>query len=283
MSSPPLSPAVASAAAASRQALQALAGLAEALGTPGTVVTAAALAEAKAALEEAEAALAGLEAALVAAMATVATAAATPTPGLDAEGLYRALAVAADASAKELEQELRRNRRRRWGLWLVRTVTLVLMLLCVPLLSLDVVREALGVTQESHLVPSLATVALVCQVALWGTGTSKRHLATAASHQRHQAHRYRRLAWDTAAAAAATTEATKAIADANVTLGMLEEVTDHLRTLVDAVTQDLEMGQGFPASARALGDTVVALGTAMGDKEGTERLARALEALPGDE
>ncbi|XP_063174858.1 uncharacterized protein LOC134507844 [Chroicocephalus ridibundus] len=285
MSSPPLSPAVASAAAASRQALQALAGLAEALGTPGTVGTAAALAEAKAALEEAEAALAGLEAALVAAMAAAATTttAATPTPGLDAEGLYRALAVAADASAKELEQELRRNRRRRWGLWLVRTVTLVLMLLCVPLLSLDVVREALGVTQESHLVPSLATVALVCQVALWGTGTSKRHLATAASHQRHQAHRYRRLAWDAAAATAATTEATKAIADANVTLGMLEEVTDHLRTLVDAVTQDLEMGQGFPASARALGDTVVALGTAMGDKEGTERLARALEALPGDE
>ncbi|XP_054039781.1 uncharacterized protein LOC128901678 [Rissa tridactyla] len=265
MSSPPLSPAVASAAVASRQALQALVGLAEALGTPGTVVTAAALAEAKAALEEAEAALAGLEAALVAAMAATA---ATPTPGLDAEGLYRALAVAADASAKELEQELRRNRRRRWGLWLVRTVTLVLMLLCVPLLSLDVVREALGVTQESHLVPSLATVALVCQVALWGTGTSKRHLATAASHQRHQAHRYRRLAWDTAAAAAATTEATKAIADANVTLGMLEEVTDHLRTLVDAVTQDLEMGQGFPASARALGGHRGGLGDSHGGQGG---------------
>lgn len=145
------------------------------------------------------------------------------------------------------------------------------------------VREALGVTQESHIVPCLATVALVCQVALWGVGTSKRHLATAASHQRHQALRYRRLARDTTAATAATTEAAEAITEANATLGMLEEVVGHLRTLVDAVTQDLEMAQGFPASARALGDTVVALGTVMGDKEGTERLARALEALPGDE
>ncbi|KAM6364634.1 uncharacterized protein J5M81_015455 [Pluvialis apricaria] len=280
MSSPPLSPAVASARAASRQALQALAGLAEALGTPGTV--AAALASAEAALASAEAALAGLEAALVAAVA-VAAVLATPTPGMDAEGLYRALGAAADAGAAELERELSRNRRRRWGLWVVRNVAVVLMLFCAPLLSLDVVREALGVTQESHLIPCLGVVALVCQVALWGAGTSKRHLATAASHQRHQALRYRRLARDTAAATAATTEATEAIAAANATLGMLEEVVGHLKTLVDAVTQDLEMARGFPASARALGDAVVALGTVMGDKEGTERLARALEALPGDE
>lgn len=150
-------------------------------------------------------------------------------------------------------------------------------------MSLDVVREALGVTQESHLVPALATVALVCQVALWGAGTSKHHLATAAGHQRHQAIRYRRLACDAAAATAATTEATKAIAAANGTLEQLEEVAGHLRSLVDAVTEDLEVAQGFPASAQALGDAVVALGTAMEDKEGAQRLARALEALPGDE
>lgn len=130
MSSPPLSPAVASARAASRQALRALAGLAEALGTPGTV--AAALAEAEAALAEAEVALAGLEAALVAALAAAA-ATATPTPGIDAEGLYRMLEAASNASADELERELSRNRRRRWALWVVRTIAVVLMLLCAPL------------------------------------------------------------------------------------------------------------------------------------------------------
>ncbi|XP_076216981.1 uncharacterized protein LOC143171785 [Aptenodytes patagonicus] len=280
MYSVPLSSAVASATAASGQALQALAGLAEALGTPGTVV--AALEDAEAALEEVEAALARLQAALEATLAAAA-AVATPTPGLNAEGLYRALGVAADASASQLERELSRNRRHRWGLRVVRNVALGLLLLCTPLLSLDVVREALGVTQENHFVPSLATVALICQVALWGMGTSKRHLATAASHQRHQALRYRRLARNTAAATAASTEATEAIAATNATLEMLEEVARHLRTLVDAVTQDLEMARGFPASAQALGDAVVALGTAMGDKEGTQRLARALEALPGDE
>jgi len=149
--------------------------------------------------------------------------------------------------------------------------------------SLDAVRAALGVTQESHLVPCLATVALLCQVALWGAGTSKRHLATAAARQRHQALRYRRLARATAAAATEATEAAEATAAANATLGVLEEVTGHLRALVDAVTQDLEVARGFPASARALGDAVVALGTTMGDKEGTQRLAQALEALPGDE
>ncbi|KAM6228671.1 uncharacterized protein M6G45_016289 [Spheniscus humboldti] len=279
MYSVPLSSAVASATAASGQALQALVGLAEALGSPETV--AAALADAKAALAEAEAARVRLEEALEAAVA--AAAAVTPTPGLNAKGLYLALGVAANASASQLERELSRNRRHRWGLRVLRNVALGLLLLCAPLLSLDVVREALGVTQENHFVPSLATVALICQVALWGMGTSKRHLATAASHQRHQALRYRRLARDTAAATAASTEATEAITATNATLGMLEDVASHLRTLVDAVTLDLEVARGFPASTQALGDAVVALGTAMGDKEGMQRLAQALEALPGDE
>ncbi|XP_075594536.1 uncharacterized protein LOC142598933 [Balearica regulorum gibbericeps] len=280
MSSQLLSSAVASSTAASGRALRALSVLAEALGTPEMV--ALELAEAKAVLAEAEAALVGLEKALETALAETAPMMPT-TPGLNVESLYQALGAAAKAGASELERELRRNRRRRWGLWVVQIITLVLMLLCAPLLSLDVVREVLGVTQETHLVPCLATIALLCQVALWGAGISKRHLATAASHQRHQALRYRRLARDAAAAAAAATEASEAIAAANVTLGMLEEVTTHLRSLVDAVTQDLEVAQGFPASARALGDAVVALGTVMGDKEGTQRLAQALEALPGDE
>ncbi|XP_069738105.1 uncharacterized protein [Phaenicophaeus curvirostris] len=280
MSSPTLSSAVALATTASRQALQALVGLAEALGRPETVTSA--LTEAKVALADSEAALAELEAALVVAVGAAATLK-TPTPGIDAEGLYRALGAAADASASQLERELSRNRRHRWRLRAVRNIALVLMLLFALPLSLDAVREALGVTQESHLVPGLATVALVCQVALWGAATSKRHLATAAGHQRHQALRYRRLARDVAAAAAATAEADQAVTGANATLGTLEEVTGHLKALVDAVAQDLETAKGFPSGARALGDAVVALGTAVGDKEGAERLARALEALPGDE
>ncbi|XP_037227976.1 uncharacterized protein LOC119140579 [Falco rusticolus] len=279
MSSPPLSVAVASATEASGRALQALTRLAEALGTPETVP--AVLEEVKMVLAEVETALARLNAALVAALEVAAVT--EMPPGLNVEGLYRALGAAADANASELERELSQNRRRRRGLWVTRSVAFVLMLVCAPLLSLDVVREALGVTQECHLVPCLATVTLVCQVALWGAGTSQRHLATAASHQRQQATRYRRLAWDTAAATAATGQATQAIAAARVTLGTSEEVAAHLKSLVDSVTEDLEMARGFPTSARALGDIVVALGTAMEDKEGTQRLARVLEALPGDE
>ncbi|XP_055649221.1 uncharacterized protein LOC129783256 isoform X3 [Falco peregrinus] len=186
MSSPPLSVAVASATEASGRALQALTRLAEALGTPETVP--AVLEEVKMVLAEVETALARLNAALVAALEVAAVT--EMPPGLNVEGLYRALGAAADANASELERELSQNRRRRRGLWVTRSVAFVLMLVCAPLLSLDVVREALGVTQECHLVPCLATVTLVCQVALWGAGTSQRHLATAASHQRQQATRY---------------------------------------------------------------------------------------------
>ncbi|XP_051499771.1 uncharacterized protein LOC127396194 isoform X2 [Apus apus] len=281
MSSLPLSPMVASAAALAR-ALRALAGLAEALGAPGTV--AAALAEAEAALAEAEAAVRRLEAELVSSVAAAAPVA--PTPGLNVEGLYRLLEAMAKATAEELDRELKRNRRRRRALWLLRTSAVVLMVVCAPLLALDVVREALSMTQESHLIPCLAAVALVAQVALWGAETSKHHLSEATSLQHCQAQRYQHLAQDAAAAAAAaaaaTAQAAQDITNVHVTLGVLEEVTSHLRALVDAVIQDQEAGRGFPTSTRALGDAVVALGTVMGDKEMTEKLTRALEALPGD-
>ncbi|CAM9138183.1 unnamed protein product [Bubo scandiacus] len=270
------SPDVAWAKAVLDRAMGALVGLAEALGTPGMVTKA--LAEAKAVLEDAEEARERLNTVLVETMAAAAPV--IPTPGVNAEGVYGALGALAAARAAELERELRQNRRRRRVLRVVRDVTIVLMLLCTPLLSLDVVREALGLTQENELVTSLATVIITCQAALYGTETAERHLATAISHQRQQADRYRHRARAIAAVTKATTEATTAFND---TLGTLEEVTRQLRTLVDAVTQDLEMAQGFPASAQALGDIVMALATEMGDKEGTQRLARAREALPGDE
>ncbi|XP_074786753.1 uncharacterized protein LOC141972686 [Athene noctua] len=202
-----------------------------------------------------------------------------PPPGVDAEGVYGALGTLAAARAAELERELRQTRRRRRVLRVARDIAIVLMLLCTPLLSLDVVREALGVTQESEFVTALATVIITCQAALYGTETAQRHLATALSDQRQQADHYRHRARAIAAVTKATAETTTTFSD---TLGTLEEVTRQLRTLVDAVTQDLELDQGFPASAQALGDIVVALATEMGDKEGMQRLARAREALPGD-
>lgn len=128
MSSPPLSTAVGSAKAASGRVLQALRELAEALGTPGTV--AKVLAEAKVVLNEAEVVLERLQMALEDTMAAAPMV--PPTVGLNAERLYRDLGTAADASASELERELCRNRRRRWGLWVVRTVSLVLLLVCAP-------------------------------------------------------------------------------------------------------------------------------------------------------
>lgn len=266
---------MAAAAAASDQAVTALAELAEALGAPDpqdTVTEALVLAEEG--LEVAEAARDALEEALVAAVA-----AAAPAPGPVARGMYKALEAAATARRSRLEQELRRNRCLHRGLRMGRAAALTLMVFCGILLSLDAVRELLGMTQENHFVTCLATIAIMCQAALLGLATSQRHLAAAASLQDQQAKRFLRLA------RATTPEGTgEATAAASAALGLLQEVSGHLRSLVAAVKQDLEVAGGrFPASTNALGDTVMALGTTVGDKEGMQRLARALEALPRDE
>ena len=63
----------------------------------------------------------------------------------------------------------------------------------------------------------------------------------------------------------------------------LEEVSTQLRLLAAAVARDLQADRGFPGSARALGNAVTALGTVLKDQEGTQRLARALQGLSGDE
>jgi len=57
------------------------------------------------------------------------------------------------------------------------------------------------------------------------------------------------LAWTTATSTAAVTEARKAISAASTIREMLEEVTNHLQILVAAVIHNLEVIQGFPASA----------------------------------
>ncbi|XP_074666668.1 uncharacterized protein LOC141917392 [Strix aluco] len=240
------SPDVAWAKAVLDRAMGALVGLAEALGTPGLVTKA--LAEAKAVLEDAEEARERLNTVLVETMAAAAPV--IPTPGVNAEGVYGALEALATARAAELERELRQNRRRRRVLRVIRDVAIVLMLVCTPLLSLDVVREALGVTQENELVTSLATIIVTarrpCTARRQPSVTWPLPSATNVNKLTATRHRARAIA----AVTKATAEATTAFSD---TLGTLEEVTRQLRTLVDAVTQDLEMDQGFPASAQALG------------------------------
>lgn len=270
MTSTQLASALEVASAATSRALQALVALAEALGMPAAVP--AARDEAEEAAAEAEEALKGLDAALAAAL----TAKAVATPGLEARGIYRVLEALSNAGVQELEREQKRNRRQRKLLVVLRNFALGLLLLCTPLLSLDAVREALGVTQESHLVSCLATVLLLCQVAMWATDRSGHHLAAAIERQRHQATRYRHLGH------AAVTDVTEATRAASVAQGMLEEVANHLHDLVEAVERDLMEARGFPDSTRALGTAVVALGTVIQDEEGARRLARALQALPGE-
>lgn len=268
------------ASSASSRALRALVALAEALGSPGPPLEAA-VAEAEEAAAAAEAALEGLEAALAEALTH--TAELRPPRGLEAQGLYRALRDMAAAHVRELEREMGRNARHRRLLGVLRNAAVGLLLLCAPLLSVDAVREALGVTQESHVVPCLATVTAVCQVALWGAEKSEAHLAAAAEEQRRQTARYGRMAQSAAADAAEAAEATGAIGAASAARETLEEVSTQLRLLAAAVARDLQADRGFPGSARALGNAVTALGTVLKDQEGTQRLARALQGLSGDE
>ncbi|XP_041343895.1 uncharacterized protein LOC121364577, partial [Pyrgilauda ruficollis] len=280
VSHPALPPEVAPAVAAQDRALAALVALAEALGTPDSVPVA--LAEAEAALSQAQVAMKGLEAAQEAA---VAPAVALGTLGDEDEQRLWWLAAMAEAAAAALGRE--EERARRWQRWLRagHGVTMGLMVLCGAVLSLDSARAALGVTEDCHLLLALTVVAVSCEVAWRGLGTSRRHLATAADHQRDMALRLRDRARRVAAtrasaeAAAATNEAT---ADA---LGRLEKVTRDLKTLVAAVNQDREVtpwgtrGQGFPSAARALGDIVGTWREV--DKEVARRLEAAHRALVG--
>ncbi|XP_037982212.1 uncharacterized protein LOC119696543 [Motacilla alba alba] len=270
-----LPPEVATAVAAQDRALAALVALAEALGTPDTVPTA--LAEAEAVLGQAQAALRRLEGVQEAA---VAPAVALGTLGDEDEQRLRRLGAVAEVAAAALERE--EGRARQWQRWLRagHGLTMGLMVLCGTVLSLDSARAALGVTEDGHLLLALAAVAVSCEVAWRGLETSRRHLATAVGHQRDMALRLRDRA-RRVAAARASAEATAATNEAMAeVLGRLEKVTLALGTLVTAVTRDREVtpwgtrGQGFPSAARALGDIVVAL-------EGHEEVTRRLEVAQG--
>ncbi|XP_077047300.1 uncharacterized protein LOC143695945 [Agelaius phoeniceus] len=279
VSPPALPPEVAPAVAARHRALAALVALAEALGTPDSVPTA--LAEAEAALSQAQVALRGLEGARE---AMVAPAVALGTLGDEDEQRLRQLGAVAEAAAATLEGEERRARRCQHWLRAGHGLTMGLMVLCGAVLSLDSARAALGVAEDSHLLLALAVVAVSCEVAWRNLEASRRHLVTAVRHQQDMALRLRdraRRVAATRASAEATAATNEATADV---LGRLEEVTQALGTLVAAVTRDREVtpwgtrGQGFPSAARALGDIVVALGTS---GEGHEEVTRRLEVAQG--
>ncbi|CAN8175907.1 unnamed protein product [Coccothraustes coccothraustes] len=283
VSPPALPPEVAPADTARHRAQVALVALAEALGTPDSVPTA--LAEAEAALSQARAALKGLEGAQ---QAAVAPAVALGTLGDEDEQRLRHFGAKAEERAAALEREERRAQQCQHWLRAGHGLTMGLMVLCGAVLSLDSARTALGVTEDGHLLLALTVVAVSCEVALRRLGTSQRHLATAAGHQRDMALRM----WDRAQQVAATRASAEATAATNKAttdvLGRLREVTLALGTLVAAVTRDREVtpwgtrGQGFPSAARALGDIVVASEEwGKGHEEVTQRLKAAHRALVG--
>ncbi|XP_059347049.1 uncharacterized protein LOC132085603 [Ammospiza nelsoni] len=283
VSLPALPPEVAPAEAARHRALAALVALAEALGTPDSVPTA--LAEAEAALRQARVAWEELERAREAA---VAPAVALGTLGDEDEQRLRQIGAMAEAAAATLEREEGRARRCQRWLRAGHGLTMGLMVLCGIVLSLDSARTALGVAEDGHLLLALTVVAVSCEVAWRGLESSRRHLATAAGHQQDMALRLRDRARRVAAtrasaeAAAATNEVTADV------LGQLEEVTRALKKLVAAVTRDREVtpwgtrGQGFPSAAQVLGDIVEDLATSGKEhEEVARRLEVAQRALAG--
>ncbi|TRZ08580.1 hypothetical protein HGM15179_018528 [Zosterops borbonicus] len=265
------------------QAWVALVALAEALVAPGSIPTV--LDQAKAVLGQAQVALKGLE---VARKALVAPAVALGTLGDEDPEWLQKYGASFEAAAAALECEERRARRCQRRFRTGHELAMGMMVLCAAVLSLDSVRAALGVAEDSHLLLALATVVVSCQVAWQGLGTSRRHLATAADNQRDVAQRLRHRAGlavkakDNAKSAMATNEATAAV------LGQLEKVTLALETLVAAVTQDREVtpwgtqGQGFPNAAQALEDILVDLReSGQGHGEMARRLEVAWRALVG--
>lgn len=127
MASPQLTLALATASAATSRGLEALVGLADALGKPEKMPEARE--EAEEAAAEAEEALKRLNDVLAAAL----TAKAVAEPGLEARGIYWALEAVAKARVKELEQEHKRNQRQKKLLVVLRNVALGLLLICTPL------------------------------------------------------------------------------------------------------------------------------------------------------
>ncbi|XP_048149293.1 uncharacterized protein LOC125320923 [Corvus hawaiiensis] len=284
VSPPPLPPEVARSGAVRDRTLEALVDLAEALGTAATIPEV--LAQAKAVLAEAQETRQQLHKALWDAW-TPPVATESSVDKDEDEELLRHGGAEAERAAQRLEKE--QERLQGWQRWLRagQGAAMGLTVLCAAVLALDSVRAALGVTKDAQLLLALGSVAVVCEVAAWGLGTSRRHLATAAAQQRDTAQRLRDRARQVVAARAAA-EATRATAAAiGAAMGRLEMAMDALKRLVAAVAEDRKVtpwgtvAQGFPESARVLEDIVVALGTSRDreDKEVMRKLKVALGVL----
>ncbi|RMC11016.1 hypothetical protein DUI87_12208 [Hirundo rustica rustica] len=154
--------------------------------------------------------------------------------------------------------------------------------------SLDSARAALGVAEDGHLLLALAAVALSCEVARRGLGTSRRHLAIAAGHQRDMAQRLRHLR---PAGGGCQGQRRGHRGHQRGHRGRAGAVGGgdagaqdlggrcHTRQGGDAVG---DAGTGFPNAVRVLRDIVVALGTSgEGHEEVARRLEVAQEALAG--
>ncbi|XP_064499845.1 caskin-1-like, partial [Pseudopipra pipra] len=280
---PPQIPALSHAHPARLRALQALVALSEALAEPESLDSA--LAEAGKALEEAEGVLGQLRGVLDAQLA-----AAAPATAPDEDpGLFRALAALAQAAADDTQRELDGIRLRRRLFQAGQGLVVALLVVISPIMSLDWARQALGVSPEGHLVPLLAALAALCEVALRSLAASRRHLAEARGHQRRLALRHRARADHIAAARAALEAARATGGHVAAALAGLGQVATHLRDLVAAVARDAGVARllgtrpaTFPESRRVLGDIAVALGTSGGDGEVEEVRRRLGEVAEGE-
>ncbi|XP_031953857.1 uncharacterized protein LOC116438939, partial [Corvus moneduloides] len=284
VSPPPLPPEVAQSGAVRDRTLKALVDLAEALGTAATIPKV--LAEAKAVLDKAQETRQQLHKALWDTWTPPVATESSVDKDEDEELLLHGGAEA-ERAAQRLEKE--QERLQGWQRWLRagQGAAMGLTVLCAAVLALDSVRAALGVTKDAQLLLALGSVAVVCEVAGRGLGTSRRHLATAAAQQRETAQRLRDRARQVVAARAAA-EATRATSAAiGAAMGRLERAMDALKRLVAAVAEDGKVtpwgtvAQGFPESARVLEDIVVALEPSRDreDKEVGRKLKVALGVL----
>ncbi|KAF4792257.1 hypothetical protein TURU_123066 [Turdus rufiventris] len=183
--------------------------------------------------------------------------------------------------AKELEEQKEQAKQCQKWLQIGHGVTLGLMVLCGFVLSLDAVRTALGMAEDSHLLLALGTVAVSCQVAAQALGTSQRHLGDTAREHRDTTQRLRDRARRVATARDNARVAAAARGDIASALRSLSEVTEWLRMLVAAVNEDLETeatpGQEFSEAERKLKDILVALEKASGRH--SEGMAEELKEL----
>ncbi|KAF4803380.1 hypothetical protein TURU_016838 [Turdus rufiventris] len=166
---------------------------------------------------------------------------------------------AAEMLEKKREQAQKQKKWLRNG----HKLLLGLLTLCGVVLSLDVVRTALGVAEDSHLLLALGTLAVSCQVSVQALATSRGHLRDTAQEHRDMAQKlYERAQWVAIAKAngKAAEDIKRAIGNAQRPLDL---VALWLGLLVAAVKEDMEEKeapvQEFSEAEHKLGSILNAL------------------------